>query len=99
MLGNSILEPILGPLLDQLGKAEEGKREIILDALQQIMAVKSNVVLPMIIPKLTHQPVNMKALSLLSSVAGHSIYKYLNKVMQSIVTALQKKDQVGYLIK
>ncbi|XP_019853006.1 PREDICTED: eIF-2-alpha kinase activator GCN1 isoform X2 [Amphimedon queenslandica] len=93
-VGNSILEPILGPLLDQLGKAEEGKREIILDALQQVMAVKSNVVLPMIIPKLTHQPVNMKALSLLSSVAGHSIYKYLNKVIQAIVTALQKKDQV-----
>ena len=42
-----------------------------LDGLKQVMAVKSKVVLPQLIPQLVKPPVNTKALALLSSVAGN----------------------------
>jgi len=46
------------------------------------MAIKSQAVLPYLVPKLTHPPVNTKALSLLSSVAGHALDRELHKILQ-----------------
>lgn len=86
--------------MQQLGKAEGEKREIVLDGLQQVMTVKSNVVLPMIIPNLTQPPVNVRALSLLSSVAGQALYKHLPRVIPALVTSLQNTNEVSqYTIK
>lgn len=59
---------MLSPLLADL--SSEDRSEIALDGLKQVMAVKSSVVLPHIIPQLVQPPVNAKALALLSSVAG-----------------------------
>ena len=91
--GNHILEQILTPLLESLGRSDEEKREIVLDGLQHVMSVKSHVVLPLIIPRLIQQPVNTRALSSLSSVAGHSLYKYLSKVIPALITALHKEEE------
>ncbi len=66
--GHRILEEILGPLLSDL--SSPAKAEVALDGLKQVMAVKSSVVLPHIVPQLVTPPVNTKALALLSSVAG-----------------------------
>ena len=60
---------MLTPLLSDLSSSSE-KSEVALDGLKQVMAVKSRVVLPHIIPQLVKPPVNIRALALLSSVAG-----------------------------
>ena len=67
--GPRILDEVLSPLLLDLSR--EDRSEIALDGLKQVMAVKSRVVLPHIIPQLVRPPVNTKALALLSSVAGN----------------------------
>ncbi len=66
--GHRILDEILGPLLSDL--SVPSRCDVALDGLKQVMAVKSSVVLPHIVPQLVQPPVNTKALSLLSSVAG-----------------------------
>ena len=68
--GPRILDEVLSPLLADL--SSEDRSEIALDGLKQVMAVKSSVVLPHIIPQLVQPPVNAKALALLSSVAGNT---------------------------
>ncbi len=67
--GHRILDEILTPLLSDL--SIPSKCDLALDGLKQVMAVKSSVVLPHIVPQLVQPPVNTKALSLLSSVAGN----------------------------
>ncbi len=66
--GHRILDEILTPLLSDL--SNPSRCDLALDGLKQVMAVKSSVVLPHIVPQLVQPPVNTKALSLLSSVAG-----------------------------
>lgn len=66
--GSRILDEVLSPLLLDLSSSE--RSEVALDGLRQVMAVKSRVVLPHIVPQLVRPPVNTRALSLLSSVAG-----------------------------
>lgn len=69
-LGPRILDEVLTPLLNDLSSAE--RSEVALDGLKQVMAVKSKVVLPHLIPQLVKPPANTKALALLSSVAGEA---------------------------
>ena len=57
-------------------------QEYALDGLQQVMAIKSQAVLPYLVPKLIHPPVNTKALSLLASVAGQALDRELYKILQ-----------------
>ena len=73
--GPRILDEVLTPLLNDLSSAE--KSEVALDGLKQVMAVKSKVVLPQLIPQLVKPPANTKALALLSSVAGNFKDPYL----------------------
>ena len=69
-VGSRILDEVLTPLLRDLSQAD--KSEVALDGLRQVMAVKSRVVLPHIVPQLVCPPVNTRALALLSSVAGRN---------------------------
>lgn len=52
------------------------------------MAIKSRVVLPYLVPQLTAPPVNTKALSILASVAGEALNKYLHKILPALLQAL-----------
>ena len=52
------------------------------------MAVKSKSVLPFLVPKLTTPPVNTKALAILSSVAGESLVKHLEKILPAMIQAV-----------
>ncbi|XP_066971922.1 stalled ribosome sensor GCN1-like [Macrobrachium rosenbergii] len=58
-VGFRALEDILPHLLNQLGNEDE-TREYALDGLKQVMAIKSRVVLPYLVPQLTTPPVNTK---------------------------------------
>ncbi len=96
--GQRVLEEILSPLVDKLQSSENDEdRMVVLDGIQQIMAIRSNVVLPMIIPHLIQPPVNIKALSLLSSVAGHALYKHLSRVIPALVTCITQ-HQVSFVM-
>ncbi len=74
--------------MDRLQSSDDEERLLVLDGLQQIMSIRSNVVLPMVIPQLIKPPVNIKALSLLSTVAGQSLYKHLPKVIPALVNCM-----------
>jgi hypothetical protein len=53
------------------------------------MAIKSRVVLPYLVPQLIAPPrVNTKALSILASVAGEALTKYLHKILPALLAAL-----------
>lgn len=52
------------------------------------MAIKSRVVLPYLVPQLTAPPANTKALSILASVAGDALNKYLPKILLALQAAL-----------
>lgn len=52
------------------------------------MAIKSRVVLPYLVPQLTAPPPNTKALSILASVAGEALNKYLPRILPALQTAL-----------
>lgn len=72
-VGVRALDDILPAMLTQLNSPDQSEAENTLDGLRQVMAIKSRVVLPYLVPQLTSQPVNTKALSILASVAGEAL--------------------------
>ncbi|XP_067680434.1 stalled ribosome sensor GCN1-like [Haliotis asinina] len=88
-IGNRALDEILPALLKQLD--DPSQEEAALDGLKQVMTVKSRVVLPYLIPQLISPPVNTKALSLLTSVAGDALTRHLGKILPALMTALSEK--------
>ncbi|KAM4051160.1 stalled ribosome sensor GCN1 isoform 1-T1 [Anomaloglossus baeobatrachus] len=90
-VGHQALEDILPYLLEQLNNEEMS--ESALDGLKQVMAVKSRVVLPYLVPKLTSPPVNTRVLAFLSSVAGDALTRHLNVILPAVMSAL--KAQIG----
>ncbi|CAH1402466.1 unnamed protein product [Nezara viridula] len=91
-VGVRALDDILPPMLQQLNNSDSGVSEWTLDGLRQVMAIKSRVVLPYLVPQLTAAPINTKALSILASVAGEALTKYLNKILPALLTALAASD-------
>lgn len=88
--GSRALDEILPHLLSRLDDDDLAERA--LDGLRQVMMVKSYVVLPYLIPQLTATPVNTKALSFLSSVAGETLTKYLLKILPALLSSLSEKS-------
>lgn len=106
-IGQRALDETLPPLLALLKKQDgevsqqaKEEAEYALDGLKQVMAIKSKVVLPYLIPQLTAVPVNTEALCILASVAGDSLTRHLTKILPALVLALKdlyKKDsQANY---
>lgn len=87
-VGVRALDDILPAMLHQLGSSDPALAESTLDGLRQVMAIKSRVVLPYLIPQLTAPPVNTKALSMLACVAGEALTKYLPKILPALLAAL-----------
>ncbi|XP_030761834.1 eIF-2-alpha kinase activator GCN1 isoform X2 [Sitophilus oryzae] len=87
-VGSRALDDILPTLLNQLNDDNPEVVECTLDGLRQVMAIKSRVVLPYLVPQLTAPPANTKALSILASVAGEALNKYLPKILPALQTAL-----------
>lgn len=87
-VGVRALDDILPAMLNQLNDADAELAECTLDGLRQVMAIKSRVVLPYLVPQLTAPPVNTKALSILASVAGEALNKYLHKILPALLQAL-----------
>ncbi|KRT80352.1 Armadillo repeat containing protein [Oryctes borbonicus] len=94
-VGSRALDDILPPMLNQLNNNDTEIVEWTLDGLRQVMAIKSRVVLPYLVPQLTAPPPNTKALSILSAVAGEALNKYLPRILPALQTALA--DSIGTL--
>ncbi|XP_053135159.1 eIF-2-alpha kinase activator GCN1 [Hemicordylus capensis] len=88
-IGFQALEDILPFLLKQL-ECEETSA-FALDGLKQVMAVKSRVVLPYLVPKLISPPVNTRVLAFLSSVAGDALTRHLGVILPAMMSALKEK--------
>ncbi|XP_014444459.1 eIF-2-alpha kinase activator GCN1 [Tupaia chinensis] len=88
-IGHQALEDILPFLLKQL--EDEAVSEFALDGLKQVMAIKSRVVLPYLVPKLTTPPVNTRVLAFLSSVAGDALTRHLGVILPAVMLALKEK--------
>ncbi|XP_062579849.1 stalled ribosome sensor GCN1-like, partial [Saccostrea cucullata] len=100
-IGQRALDEILPLLLKQLD--DEEKSDSALDGLKQVMTVKSRVVLPYLVPQLTAPPVNTRALSFLSSVAGDALTRHLSKILPALLSSLSGKmdtpeeaEEIGY---
>lgn len=91
-VGLRALEDILPHLLAQLEQDNE-EREYALDGLKHVMAIKSRVVLPFLVPQLTKPPVNTQALCILASVAGESLTRHLTRILAALLNALS--DSAG----
>uniref|UniRef100_W8CCK9 Translational activator GCN1 n=1 Tax=Ceratitis capitata TaxID=7213 RepID=W8CCK9_CERCA len=89
-VGSRALDDILPSMLDGLNDPDPAIAEHTLDGLRQMMTIKSRVVLPFLIPQLTAAPVNTKALSILVSVAGDALTKYLPKILDALLHALSE---------
>ncbi|OWK60172.1 Translational activator GCN1 [Lonchura striata] len=88
-IGHQALEDILPFLLKQLDNEETA--DFAVDGLKQVMAVKSRVVLPYLVPKLTTPPVNTRVLAFLSSVAGDALTRHLSVILPAMMSALKEK--------
>lgn len=94
-VGSRALDDILPSMLNGLSDPDPEIAENTLDGLRQVMAIKSRVVLPYLIPQLTAQPVNTKALSILAAVAGESLTKYLQKILPALLSALSEAQNTA----
>lgn len=102
-VGSKALDDILPSMLEGLSDPDPFIAECTLDGLRQVMAIKSRVVLPILIPQLIAPTVNTKALSILASVAGESLTKFLPKILPAILKALstsfgsaEENDEIEY---
>ena len=89
-VGARALDDILPAMLAQL--SDPDLHDYTLDGLRQVMAIKSRVVLPYLVPQLTATPVNTKALSILASVAGEALNKHLARILPALLTALAESQ-------
>ncbi|KAK5645447.1 hypothetical protein RI129_006747 [Pyrocoelia pectoralis] len=87
-VGARALDDILPTMLSKLNDSDPDVVEWTLDGLRQVMAIKSRVVLPYLVPQLTTPPANTKALSILASVAGEALNKYLPRILPALQTSL-----------
>ncbi|XP_021942062.1 eIF-2-alpha kinase activator GCN1, partial [Zootermopsis nevadensis] len=88
-VGVRALDDILPAMLNHLIDPHPKVAESALEGLRQVMAIKSRVVLPYLVPQLIAPPrVNTKALSILASVAGEALTKYLHKILPALLAAL-----------
>ena len=81
-------------MLNQL--EDEATSAAALHGLRSIMASKSKVVLPFLVPRLIEPPVtafNARALAQLTTVAGHSLNFHLSTILRALLEALEKASE------
>eukprot|EP00730_Choanoeca_flexa_P001140 TRINITY_DN10497_c0_g1_i2.p1 TRINITY_DN10497_c0_g1~~TRINITY_DN10497_c0_g1_i2.p1 ORF type:complete len:1451 (+),score=418.59 TRINITY_DN10497_c0_g1_i2:149-4354(+) len=93
-LGNTVIEDILPSMLNQL--EDEATSAAALHGLRSVMANKSRVVLPFLVPKLIAPPItafNARALAQLTTVAGHALNFQLSIILRGLLEALETAPQ------
>lgn len=94
-LGKVVIDEILPNLLKML-ESEDSENALL--ALQDIMAKKSDVIFPILLPTLLAPPIDafkVKALSSLASVAGSALYARLGSIINTLLLAVISAKQSG----
>ncbi|KAI9261620.1 armadillo-type protein [Phascolomyces articulosus] len=102
-VGSRAIDEILPALLNQLQSSTEDS-VYALSALKEIMAVRSNVVFPVLIPTLVTVPItafNARALASLVTVAGSALNRRLTTILSAIVESrmIEKDEEVQQELK
>ncbi|CAG8500654.1 3053_t:CDS:10 [Acaulospora colombiana] len=88
-VGDKAIDEILPTLLNSLKSGDDSAYA--LEALKEIMAVRANVVFPVLIPNLIAIPIssfNARALASLVTVAGAALNKRLASILTALMTSL-----------
>ncbi|KAJ2713566.1 translational activator of GCN4, partial [Coemansia spiralis] len=102
-IGSRIIDSVVPPLLNALTQGAGGeldgiKPEHALEALRELMAVRANVVFPVLIPTLTAVPIsafNARALSSLIQVSGAALGRRLPQILLSLFKSLPVHQAAG----
>lgn len=98
MIGIKAMDEVVLHLFDVMNKKSEnvgldGPSDWALDALKQIMILKSRSLLPYLVPHLTEPPVNINALCTLCVDASTEVLsKHLTRILETLVNALASPD-------
>jgi hypothetical protein len=90
--GPKAIDEIIPPLLKAMKDDTSGYA---LDGLKEIMAIRSNVVFPVLIPTLLAPPIgifNAQALSSLITIAGGALKRRLGVILKALINELQTVD-------
>ena len=94
-IGSRIIDEILPVLSGQLHESNTGSdRNNALDGLREILSVRSQVILPRLIPTLLAVPITeakYKALISVAEVSGASIYSHSTEILTTVIK--QQKDK------
>ncbi|KAI8915645.1 armadillo-type protein [Gorgonomyces haynaldii] len=91
-VGPKAIDDILPTMLNELRSDTRGYA---LQGLKEMMAVKSNVVFPVLVPTLLHTPItvfNAQALASLISVAGNALNKRVETILSVLMDELDTSD-------
>ncbi|KAJ3106530.1 translational activator of GCN4 [Phlyctochytrium planicorne] len=94
-LGAKAIDEVLPYLLNELKAGAGGSSNYALEALKEIMSVRSNVVFPVLIPTLLAKPItsfNARALGSLVTVAGTALNRRLSEIMAALMKGLEQED-------
>ena len=93
-VGKSAIDDVIPHLLNTLGDTENAEvSDNSLKALQEIMATKSEVIFPILVPSLMEQPIDAfkaNALGSLAEVADTALYKKLSVIINAIILSLEQ---------
>ncbi|TPX42852.1 hypothetical protein SeLEV6574_g05373 [Synchytrium endobioticum] len=93
-LGTKAIDEVLPSLLSDLKSG--GGNTVALEALKEIMAVRSSVVFPVLAPTLMARPItsfNARALGTLITVAGSAISRRSGSIVSVLLDALEDHDE------
>lgn len=94
-VGKAAIDGIIPHLLNVLEEGE--KSEYALLALQEIMATKSEVIFPILVPTLLAEPIDSfkaTAIGSLAEVAGPALYKRTSTIVNSVIDALISTEDI-----
>ncbi|KAJ3049894.1 translational activator of GCN4 [Rhizophlyctis rosea] len=96
-LGSKAIDEVLPSLLNELKAGTDGSAAsgYALEALKEIMAVRSNIVFPVLIPTLISRPIssfNARALGSLITVAGQALNRRLGTILPALMDGLEQDD-------
>ena len=96
-LGSRAVDEILPQLLASLESAkDESSHSVALEALKEIMTVRSNIVFPVLLPTLLTTPMtrfNANALASIVKVAGYALTRRLDVILETLLPALNQTDE------
>lgn len=90
--GSKAIDDIIPPLLKEM---EDDTNGFALEGLKEIMAIRSNVVFPVLLPNLLASPItpfNAQALSALTKIAGSSLNRKLKTILTALLNELDHSD-------